>query len=266
MSAKDEKTMQQAQKVEYACAFCGNVFYSYETTGAICSFCHQFTESSSKELESDPFFIELRDANASISQMKEIDLAEITSKAVAKNDPRYLYGAAMLNLRLSDIKHRNKNYRLGGFMEENAKEEEEAHSLYSTAKALLFDTIDLCKKNEASDPKLYYLEFISRASLNDLHGMGVSIEMVRKNEKERNAAEFAEMLYAIASNDKRAEEYIKNVISLGEIAAYLELGRFYAKEGKLREAKKVLSQLASNGIAMPSSQILFEKVNKLLED
>ncbi|MGC8662407.1 MAG: hypothetical protein ACP5RT_01320 [Candidatus Micrarchaeia archaeon] len=263
---KDKNNVTQMQKTTYACPFCGNIFYTYETDGAICPSCNLFTDKLPKDLEADLSFNEIKEVNFALSQMKDCDLNNITEKAIAKKDPYYMYGVAILNLRLSDIKHRSKNYTLGGFMESNSNEEEKSHELYSIAKAIFFDAIALCRKNEDKDQELYYIEFLSLLALNDIDEAGMAIENVRKNEKIKKIVTFANLLYAITIGDKNAKKYIQTSIDLGQIAAYYELGRLYAKMGRLNEARKILNELVSNSVAMPRSRILLEKIEKQLVD
>jgi len=256
------QTAQQASK--YACPYCGNIFYSYLQNGSICPFCKLYTDRSENELADDPLFKQLNTANSSIAQIKYYDLSSIENNIIAKRDPAYIYALAVLYMGNSDIKHRDKNYSLGGFMEENSKNEEMSHALYAKAKALLYDVIDACKKNESVNPELYYIEFLSEINLNRSYYAYKALEELHKNEKNQHIIEYAEALYALKTNSKNAVELANKIINSGEPAISFELAEFYARNGKLKEAKKVLQPLASNSISMPSSKFLLDRINELL--
>ena len=256
------QTAQQASK--YACPYCGNIFYSYLQNGSICPFCKLYTDRSENELADDPLFKQLNAANSSIAQIKYYDLSSIENNIIAKRDPAYIYALAVLYMMNSDIKHMDKNYSLGGFMEENSKNEEMSHALYAKAKALLYDVIDACKKNESVNPELYYIEFLSEINLNRSYYAYKALEELRKNEKNQHIIEYAEALYALKTNSKNAVELANKLVNSGEPAISFELAEFYARNGKLKEAKKVLQPLASNSISMPSSKFLLDRINELL--
>mgnify|MGYP001626386016 CR=1 FL=1 len=258
----ENKAPQNAMK--HFCPYCGNVFYSNTQHGAICTFCKLFVDFTESEAMQDQAFIASRDANAAISNMKEYDLSKIEAISRAKGDPNYMYGAAMLLLKLSDVKHSSKNYYLGGFMEDNTKNEIESHELYSRAKLLLYDTIYLCETKKSSDERLYYTEFLSYIALGNINKAGKLLDYIEKSEKTKDVASFAKMLFAIEKNEKMAEKYANDEINKGEAAAYFELARLYAKNAKLKKAKKILSMLVSNSISLPDSHILLEKINKAI--
>ena len=256
------QTTQQAFK--YACPYCGNIFYSYLQNGSICPFCKLYTDRSENELSDDALFKQLNTANSNIAQIKYYDLSSIESNVIAKRDPAYTYALAILYMKNSDIKHKEKNYSLGGFMEDNSKNEEMSHALYAKAKALLYDVIDACKKNESVNPELYYIEFLSEINLNRIYYAYKALEQIRKNEKNQHIVEYAEALYSLKTNNKNAVELANKLIKSGEPAINFDLAEFYARNGKLKEAKKILQTLASNSISMPNSKFLLDKINELL--
>jgi predicted Zn-dependent protease len=163
-------------------------------------------------------------------------------------------------MRNSDIKHKEKNYALGGFMEDNSKNEEASHALYAKAKALLYDVIAVCKKNEPINNELYYIEFLSEINLNRIYYAYKVLEELRKNENNQHIVEYAEALYALKTNSKNAVQLANKLINSGEPAINFDLAEFYARNGKLKEAKKILQTLASNSISMPSSKFLLDKL------
>jgi len=257
------QTAQQAYK--YACPYCGNIFYSYLQNGSICPFCKLYTDRSEKELADDAIFKQLNAANNNIAQMKYYDLSTIESSVIAKGDPAYTYALAILYMKNSDIKHKEKNYSLGGFMEDNSKNEEVSHALYAKAKALLYDVIFACKKNESINQELYYIEFLSEINLNRIYYAYKALEQIRKNEKNQHIVGYAEALYALKTNSKNAVELANKLIKGGEPAINFELAEFYARNGKLKEAKKILQTLVSNSISMPSSKFLLDKLTSFHE-
>ncbi|MGB9732667.1 MAG: hypothetical protein ACP5P2_03235 [Candidatus Micrarchaeia archaeon] len=248
----------QKPQFEYACPYCGNVFYSYGQNGAICTFCNLLVDKGESEIAGDPLFDELKKANASISQLKEYDLSSLESMVSAKGDPAHTYGLAILYLKMSDIKYTKKNYALGGFMEDNAKNEEEAHALYSKAKLLLYDALAACEKNVASSQPLDYIAFLAEIALHEFGKAHKHLEALEGTNS--IAAQFAKMLYAIEIGDKKAHAYAEALIKSGEVAGYFELGRLYAKTGKLNKAIDILSFLEKNTISMPHSSILLKKI------
>jgi len=112
--------------------------------------------------------------------------------------------------------------------------------------------------------ELYYIEFLSEINLNRIYYAYKALEQIRKNEKNQHIVEYAEALYSLKTNSKNAVELANKLIKGGELAINFELAEFYARNGKLKEAKKILQPLASNSISMPSSKFLLDKINELL--
>ncbi len=258
--AKYIKQVSLPKQGKKECKACGSDVRSPNKDG-ICHFCELPCTMAAKNVD--------KSASKSIETVWQLigdskwDAAATYFPSIAgqKDDPVSVYCAGIFYRYYSDRQYHDQDHNLLGYMEQNAKNMHDSLYTIVTAKDYLFRAIKLVSLDQDAqrDEKLLYLDFITNVRLKRLHLAAKTLQLLNALQKTSIATEYANMVYAVETSDKSAEEKLSMMLNKQEPNAYYYLALHLVQKKRLRDALTVLDAL-SKSVHMPMAEELSRKV------
>lgn len=227
----------------------------------MCQFCEAHVPSKPKNI-TDASARERGEINELLASGDWEEAAKhIDDFAGPKDDPLVVYAAGMFYWFYSDYKYHKQDHNLGGYMEENA--DNRYSSLYTTVKAkdnlyLSMRLIDDASKLGA-DEALLYTKFITDIRLKRPQYAIKTLEQLREVSKKGLVVDYAEMAYAVVTNDKAAEQKCTSLMEKHELNAFYYFSRVLVRRKMLNEALRILDKVTDMAY-MPMAEELSKKI------
>lgn len=248
------KSLSSTGILALTCPHCGASTKSAEGRGSFCNFCEQYInvsdEEVQKEMSAEIAFTEIHAA----TREEKWDAAQkkITTLLQGSTDPRLFYISALFYLYLSDVKYRERDYTLHGFMEQNANNITASLDLTSKCKECFYRSVRLVKNdldrneldsNALIDAGFAFTKFMSEIKLHRFVDARKTLKMLHGPSVQSLLADYADMVYQVETNGKDVEASLEKMLSAMDINSFYYLAKALAKQKKLDEAEQVLNLL-----------------------
>lgn len=255
------KELDSIKLSKVACGVCGAQIMYVAKKDAMCQFCESHSSASPKGANADS--AKQLDAIRDLIGGANWDAASTYFSAYAgqKTDPLLTYAAGIFYWYYSDSKYHNLDHNLFGYMEQNAKNMYDSLHITVTAKDYLYRAMKLIENQNdvAADEGLLYTKFIIDIRLKRPHMAAKTLQLLNAMKKSDRITEYANMVFAVITEDKSAAQKIAALMDKHELNAYYYFAKSLVKMRKLGDALKVLDKVASIS-DMPMAEELARKV------
>ena len=244
------------------CGFCGSPALLAAKEDGICNFCEAYI-SNETPTKYKPALSEIQ---------RLIDLGKIedakakTDAMVSGNmDPALLYGAACIYSFISDFKYYDLDYARKGFMEENSANIYYSLDMTAKSKEMYYKAISAINNAEGAKNSAQWLYLLSISNLSLRRYAEAFNYIIAMKEEPSPAREYLRMVYSVQTKKKDAYQMATSLVSKGNLNAAYYLAKYYANNGKLKEARSILGKLNPK-VRMPAAVFLLGKIDRLTKE
>jgi hypothetical protein len=263
------KRLSKVVQLNARCRACGSMLFSMgKDDDIICTFCESYANQTDYSVDFNP---EIKDSilamNKALMEGAWLDGVKFADAVAATNDQYGLYGAATFYSAFSNHTYADVNYNLGGFMYENAAKRSDelkknpynAMALTSKSRGYFYRVLKVIEKTSDDDPHTAYLEFITNIKLGRKAQAALAIDKIKATDTTGMLINYAMMVYAERTVDKKAINYIIKEIDNGQVSAFYYLADHLKRERDFAMSKSLLTVL-TNSLHMYTALALFDKV------
>lgn len=252
------------------CRSCGSTLYAIGSSAdGFCNICEAYVNSlDNNNAQSNPAVSEnLGLMSSSLESKKWIDGANYADLLAATKDPYVLYGAATFYSLFSDYTYNDVNYKLGGFMYDNAskrsddlkKNKYNAMALTSKSREYFYKTLKVIGDISTQSETLIYLNFITNMKLGRNAQAFITLNKMRGWKAGNKLLDYAEMVYAEKTDVKKADVRIVRMMDLNVVNSFYYMAKYLARTKDFDDSKVILNAIV-NSTGMPMASTLLNKI------